>query len=206
MVRLTTDIIFSTIRPCLFICKYLNIDILCYTKTMYERLFQLQEETLKVLANHKRLEIVQLLHNKELTVTEMVEMLGVPQANISQNLSLLRQARIVATRKEGLRVYYRLTDKRIAAVIRELRAFLKTQYIHEPEIAHLSTIDSSAYPIVRDPVCGMRLSAHEVGDSVMYDGITRYFCAAGCKDRFVKSPSRFIMKHKQYNHDKELVR
>lgn len=173
---------------------------------MYERLFQLQEETLKMLANHKRLEIVQLLHNKELTVTEMVEMLGVPQANISQNLSLLRQARIVATRKEGSRVYYRLTDKRIAAVIRELRAFLKSQYAYEPEISHLSSLDSHTYPIVRDPVCGMRLSAHEVGESVTHDGVTHYFCAAGCKNTFIESPSRFIMKRKLHNHDKELVR
>lgn len=170
---------------------------------MYERLFQLQEETLKVLANHKRLEIVQLLHGEELTVTEMVEMLGVPQANISQNLSLLRQARIVATRKEGLRVYYRLTDKRIAAVVRELRAFLKTQYAYEPEIAHLNSLDSDAYPIVRDLVCGMRLSSREVGESMTHDGVTYYFCAVGCKNTFQKSPGQFIMKRKRYNHNKE---
>lgn len=169
---------------------------------MYERLFQLQEETLKMLANHKRLEIVQLLHNKEMTVTEMVQMLGVPQANISQNLSLLRQARIVATRKEGVRVYYRLTDKRIAKIIQEIRTFLKTQYAHEPEIAHIANLDRDAYPIVRDPVCGMRLSSHEVGESAEYENMTHYFCAAGCKERFLKSPGRFIMKHK-HNHAKE---
>lgn len=173
---------------------------------MYERLFQLQEEILKVLANHKRLEIVQLLHNKELTVTEMVGMLGVPQANISQNLSLLRQARIVATRKEGLQVYYRLTDKRIAGVVRELRLFLKSQFAYEPEIAHLSSLNSNAYPIVRDPVCGMRLSAHEVGESITHDDVAHYFCAAGCKNIFLKSPGQFIMKRKQHNHNKELVR
>jgi ArsR family transcriptional regulator len=159
---------------------------------MYERLFQLQEETLKVLANQKRLEIVQLLHNKEMTVTEMVQMLGVPQANISQNLSLLRQARIVATRKEGLRVYYRLTDKRIAKVIQEIRAFLKTQYAYEPEIAHLANLDNSAYPIVRDPVCGMRLSSHEVGEYSEYNGVTYYFCAGGCKDTFISQQMKVM--------------
>ncbi len=165
---------------------------------MYERLFQLQEETLKTLANQKRLEIVQLLHNKELTVSEMVEMLGIPQANVSQHLSLLRQVRLVSTRKQGLRVYYRLTDKRIGAVIRELRVFLKTQYAHEPEIAHLSALDNSIYPIVRDAVCGMRLTAHEVGDSVSEGGATYYFCGAGCKNKFLKSPGRFAIKHRQH--------
>ena len=159
---------------------------------MYERLFQLQEETLKILANQKRLEIVQLLQNKELTVTEMVDMLGMPQANISQHLSLLRQVRIVATRKDGLRVYYRLSDKRIIAVIRELRAFLKSQFAHEPEMAHLSSLDNSIYPIVRDPVCGMRISVSEAYAQVEHDSQAYYFCASGCKDRFEERPSRYI--------------
>jgi DNA-binding transcriptional ArsR family regulator/YHS domain-containing protein len=163
---------------------------------MYERLFQLQEETLKILANQKRLEIVQLLQNKELTVTEMVDMLGMAQANISQHLSLLRQVRIVTTRKDGLRVYYRLSDKRIIAVIRELRAFLKSQFAREPEIAGLSSLDNSIYPIVRDPVCGMRISAPEAYGHVEHDGRSYYFCASGCKDQFEKQPSRFMQHEK----------
>jgi ArsR family transcriptional regulator len=152
---------------------------------MYEHLFQLLEEALKVLANQKRLEIVQLLSNKELTVTDMVEMLGVPQANISQNLSLLRQARIVSTRKDGRHVYYHLTDNRIAAVIQELRAFLTSQHAHDPEISQLNMLDKSIYPIARDPVCGMRLSGAEIGESLVKDGVTYYFCAGGCKEKFM---------------------
>jgi len=161
---------------------------------MYERLFQLQEETLKVLANQKRLEIVQLLQNKELTVTEMVDMLGMPQANISQHLSLLRQVRIVTTRKNGLRVYYRLTDERIIAVVRELRAFLKSQFAHEPEMAHLNSLDNSMYPIVRDPVCGMRISASEAAGHIEHDSHTYYFCANGCKEQFAKAPRNFFKR------------
>lgn len=163
---------------------------------MYERLFQLQEETLKILANQKRLEIVQLLQNKELTVTEMVGMLGMPQANISQHLSLLRQVRIVTTRKDGLRVYYRLSDERVIAVVRELRAFLKNQFAHEPEIAGLSSLDNSIYPIVRDPVCGMRISAPEAFAHVVHDGHSYFFCASGCKEHFDKHPSRYIQHQK----------
>lgn len=159
---------------------------------MYERLFQLQEEALKILANQKRLEIVQLLQNNELTVSEMVDMLGMPQANISQHLSLLRQVRIVATRKDGLRVYYRLTDERIIAVVRELRAFLKSQFAHEPEIAGLNSLDNSIYPIVRDPVCGMRISAPEAFALAEHNGRSYYFCASGCKEHFEKLPSRYI--------------
>lgn len=172
--------------------------MLCYTADMYERLFQLQEETLKTLANQKRLEILQLLRHHELTVSEMVEMIGLPQANLSQHLSILRKLRIVSTRKEGLHVYYRLTDDRIAAVIRELRAFLKVQHAHDPEIAHLGSLESNnMYPIVRDPVCGMRLSIHEAGESTCYESEDYYFCAMGCKDKFVASPNRYIKAKKE---------
>lgn len=164
---------------------------------MYERLFQLQEETLKTLANQKRLEILQLLRQKELTVSEMIDMIGLPQSNLSQHLSVLRKLKIVSTRKEGLHVYYRLTDERIAAVIQELREFLKTQYAHEPDIAHISSLDSSSmYPIVRDPVCGMRLSTNEVGESAHYGTDNFYFCAAGCKDKFIASPKRYVKRKK----------
>lgn len=163
---------------------------------MYERLFQLQEETLKTLANQKRLEILQLLKQKELTVSEMVEMIGIPQANLSQHLSILRKLKLVSTRKEGLHVYYRLTDKRIASVIKELREFLKVQYAHEPEIAQISTLDNkNVYPIVRDPVCDMRLSIHEAGESAFFiDGTVFYFCAVGCKEKFIKSPERYLSR------------
>lgn len=160
---------------------------------MYERLFQLQEETLKTLANQRRLEILQLLNHKELTVSEMVEMIGLPQANISQHLSILRRQKIVSTRKDGLHVYYRLTDHRLAAVIKELREFLKSQYSHEPEIAKISALDSAkVYPIVRDPVCGMRLSVHEASESLTRAGQAYYFCARGCHDKFVTSSRRYV--------------
>ncbi|MEO8105617.1 MAG: metalloregulator ArsR/SmtB family transcription factor [Candidatus Saccharibacteria bacterium] len=153
---------------------------------MYERLFFLQEEVLKSLANHKRLEILQLLNNQELTVNQMVAMLGISQANVSQHLSNLRRLKLVTPRKDGLYVYYRLSDKRIASVIHELREFLKSQYSHEPEIARIAALDSNAlYPIVRDPVCGMRISVNEAGETLIQADSHYYFCAQGCKDAFL---------------------
>ncbi len=161
---------------------------------MYEKLFQLQEETLKTLANQKRLEIVQLLNNKELTVSEMIEMLGISQSNLSQHLAILRRYKIVSTRKAGLHVYYRLTDKRVAGLVNQLREFLKAQYSNEPEVAKINALTSEElYPIVKDPVCGMRLSESEAFDSAQHDGSTYYFCASGCQKKFVSSPKRYAI-------------
>lgn len=154
---------------------------------MYERLFQLQEDTLKTLANHKRLEIIQLLKNKELTVTEMIEMLGISQSNLSQHLGVLRRHKIVTARKNGLNVYYHLTDKHIAEAVKDLREFLKVQYAHEPEISKIISLNNpKLYPIVKDPVCGMRMSIGEAAELLEVGGKIYYFCASGCKEKFEK--------------------
>lgn len=160
---------------------------------MHQKLFALQEEIFKTLANQKRLEIVQLLTQSELTVTEMVDMLGIPQSNLSQHLAVLRHVKVVSTRKQGLRVYYRLTDEHIGAVIKAMRDFLKIQHAHEPEISKIISQSSSPlYPIVRDMVCGMRFNIHEAGGSISLGGTEYYFCAQGCKETFTTDPNKYL--------------
>jgi DNA-binding transcriptional ArsR family regulator/YHS domain-containing protein len=160
---------------------------------MYQKLFSLQEETLKVLANQKRLEIVQLLKGRELAVSEMMEMLGVPQANLSQHLSMMRQAKIVETRRDGVKIYYSLTDARIAEACALLKEFLKDQYKSDAEISRIFTNDQNTlYPVVKDVVCSMRISVSEAGGQETIVGRTYYFCASGCKEKFCKSPSKYV--------------
>lgn len=165
---------------------------------MYGKLFQLQEETLKTLANQKRLEIVQLLKNGELTVSEMIDMLGINQSNLSQHLAILRRFRIVTTRKDGQYIFYRLGDPHIVEMISELRAFLEVEYANEPAIAKLGQLNNPfLYPIVNDPVCGMRLGQSEAFASASHEGSTYYFCASGCYQSFVSHPSRYVNKLKE---------
>ena len=160
---------------------------------LYQKLFSLQEETLKVLANQKRLEIVQLLKGRELAVSEMMEMLGVPQANLSQHLSMMRQAKIVETRRDGVKIYYSLTDARIAEACALLKEFLKEQYKSDTQISKILTADqNNPYPIVKDVVCGMRISVSEAGGQETMEGQTYYFCASGCKEKFCKNPGKYM--------------
>src|SRR3972149_11902545 len=94
---------------------------------MYNQIFALEEEVFKVVANQKRLEIIQLLKHKELSVTEMVNMLGIRQANLSQHLSLLRQSNLLEVRKDGQKVYYRLADRKIAKAVDLVFNFLASR-------------------------------------------------------------------------------
>ena len=153
---------------------------------MYNELFALEEDVFKVIANQKRLEIIQLLHKQELNVGEMTEMLGLRQANLSQHLSLLRQHKIVAVTKKGREVYYKLADDNIAKAVQLIYRFLQKQHRLEGEPSA-----TDIFPIVADPVCGMRLSASEAFDSAEHNNRTYYFCASGCKQAFTKNPTHY---------------
>ena len=67
----------------------------------------------KVLAEPMRLRILNALRGGDLSVTDLVEETGATQANVSKHLGLLHRNRMVARRKEGLNVYYRIADPTI---------------------------------------------------------------------------------------------
>jgi len=141
----------------------------------------MEEEIFKVIANQKRLEIILLLEERVLNVGQMAEMLGLRQANLSQHLTLLRQQQLVSVHKRGRESYYRLADQSIAKSIRLIHDFLRAQHRID-----LPIDKSSLFPIVADPVCGMRFSAsRSVDHHTTDDGKTYYFCATGCKQAFI---------------------
>lgn len=67
----------------------------------------------KVLAEPLRLRLLNAMRGGERTVTQLVEETGAGQANVSRHLALLHRTRLVARRKEGLHVYYRIADPSI---------------------------------------------------------------------------------------------
>lgn len=82
---------------------------------------------LKALADENRVRILGAVHHRELCVCQIVELLGLAQSTVSKHVSILHQARLVASRKEGRWMYYRAADaashveaRRMAAVVTEL--------------------------------------------------------------------------------------
>ena len=88
-----------------------------YPKEVYEK----NAETYKILANPKRLEILNILKTKELSVEQLRKILNFPKANLSQHLTLLRHARLVLVRRNGLNAHYKIADSRIVEPCRILR-------------------------------------------------------------------------------------
>lgn len=79
-------------------------------------------ETLKAVAHPVRLRIVDLLgHTGEMCVGDLVAALDAKAAITSQQLGLLKDRGIVACRRDGNRVYYRLTNAKLLRVLECIR-------------------------------------------------------------------------------------
>jgi ArsR family transcriptional regulator len=90
------------------------------------------ENLFKALADRTRLRLIGLLGDQEVCVCFLVEILKTSQPKISRHLAYLRRAQIVAARREGKWMHYRLTeppDDHAARIFREVRASL----IEHPE-------------------------------------------------------------------------
>jgi ArsR family transcriptional regulator len=67
----------------------------------------------KILANSKRLEILNILKLNETSVENLIKITKLPKANLSQHLALMRHNGLIVPRREGLNVFYRIVDPRI---------------------------------------------------------------------------------------------
>jgi rhodanese-related sulfurtransferase len=73
------------------------------------------------MSSPKRIELLDLLRQGEKTVEQLAEQISTPVKNTSAHLRVLRQARLVETRKSGTRVYYRVADAEVEVFLRALQ-------------------------------------------------------------------------------------
>ncbi|MGE5653078.1 MAG: ArsR/SmtB family transcription factor [Bacillota bacterium] len=77
-----------------------------------KKIYELQAEFCKFMANAKRIEILCLLGNREMCVDELATAMGVNVPNISQHLGVMREKGVVESRREGTKIYYRLASSK----------------------------------------------------------------------------------------------
>lgn len=93
-------------------------------------------EVLRLLADPTRLAILSLLHDRELPVGAIADVLGRPVPAVSQHLAKLRAGRLVLTRRDGVVVHYRLANEHIDAMVRNvLQQAEHLTYEHPPHHA-----------------------------------------------------------------------
>jgi len=79
----------------------------------------------RALADPKRLCVLESLAEGELSVSELSTRVGCQVPNMSQHLAVLRSAGLVATRREGSTIYYRLSDPRVLEAYQLLQSIAR---------------------------------------------------------------------------------
>ena len=94
---------------------------------MRQELRQFKAEIFQALAHPTRIAIVETLRNGEMSAGQLIDKLGLEQANASQHLGVLRSKQIVVSRKEGNQVFYSLRDPVLIEVLDILRRYFYSQ-------------------------------------------------------------------------------
>ena len=90
-----------------------------------DRLRQLKADLLKALGQPTRLKILELLVGGERCVCEIFPAIQGEQSNTSKHLSFLRSQGIVIADRRGMRVFYRLADRKIAKLLEDAENCVK---------------------------------------------------------------------------------
>lgn len=96
----------------------------------------LAAEVFSLLADATRIRIILALRAGELSVSAIAEQVGRSPTTVSQHLAKLRWGRIVVTRQEGTRVFYRLADEHARALVAD--AVFQAQHAIDDRPAHHS--------------------------------------------------------------------
>jgi ArsR family transcriptional regulator len=91
--------------------------------TATHELRRFKAEIFQALAHPTRIAIVEALRNGEMSAGQIIDQLGLEQANASQHFAVLRSKQVVVNRKEGNQVFYSLRDPVLIEVLDVLKRY-----------------------------------------------------------------------------------
>lgn len=104
---------------------------------LQKNVYEMQAEICGALANPVRLHILDLLSNGERSVSELIDILQIPKANLSQHLTVLRDSGIISSRKEGLFQFVSLAIPKIKEACQLVRSVLVSKIESEEKQNHV---------------------------------------------------------------------
>jgi ArsR family transcriptional regulator len=89
-----------------------------------KKIFELHADVCKALGHPLRIEVIDLLQDKELCFTDILGITGGLKSNLSQHLSVMTKKGILKTRRDGQCIYFSLSSKKVAQACRLMREVL----------------------------------------------------------------------------------
>ena len=97
--------------------------------------YEMQAEICKILSSPKRIEIISALKDGEKTVTELVDILETPKANVSQHLAVMRLKGILKSRRDGVNIHYSIANPKVIQACVLMKEVLSELLIERGKIA-----------------------------------------------------------------------
>jgi DNA-binding transcriptional ArsR family regulator len=94
---------------------------------MEDQIYQYHAEMCQVFSHPKRLEVIAVLRDGEMSVSELAQILKLTVGNLSQHLAMMKERHILLTRKEGNMVYYRIANPKLLHCMDMMRDMLFEQ-------------------------------------------------------------------------------
>jgi ArsR family transcriptional regulator len=104
-------------------------------KGLETEVVQLHAEICAGLADSNRIMILYVLSDGPRNVTEICNVVGMPQPSVSRHLKILRERRMVTTERKGTIVTYSLADKRLIEALDLLRSVLRDGLAERAKLA-----------------------------------------------------------------------
>lgn len=119
------------------------------TETMKRELYQSIAKVAQALASGNRLQLLEFMAQGERSVDALAAMTGMTVANASQHLQALRRAGVVAARKDGQRVYYRVAGDDVVRLYHGLRVVAESRLAEVRQLVNEFLGDRGALEPVR---------------------------------------------------------
>lgn len=99
-------------------------------------IYRIKAEFFKTLAHPARIRVLELLRDREHTVSEMLPIVGIEASHLSQQLGILRRAGLVDTRRDGNSVVYSAHDPRIFELLAVAKEIIGSSLSFSADLLH----------------------------------------------------------------------
>lgn len=94
---------------------------------------EIHSKLLSALANHKRLQIMQIISEQEVGVGDLAKKVGLSQSALSQHLARLRNEQLVVTRRDAQNVYYSTNHAGVRTILNSLKSIGRSAPEDQPK-------------------------------------------------------------------------
>ena len=107
----------------------------------------------KALADENRVRALLVLCDQELCVCQIIELLSLAPSTVSKHMQILKQARLVDSRKDGRWIYYRLADDDVPVEAAEAMAWVKKSLCSDVRILKDRDLLKKILEVEREVLC-----------------------------------------------------